>query len=629
MTSFNRFIKFNNEQVDAQNLLSYELLARALSGATYLKVTQRKLMEFRPSEGAVSFSFFWKHRSEEIERAGQKTDIYLLAAGFWRHFDVAAYRQLLKKLAHHPLRNLGIQLAILIEEFRLMEKVMYERPGTTRLFRVRTEVMTDDHRRQFAENRMKGFIADALMNYVYMSVHNGTMFSSTLDSPDFFQLVAKPIERVYDLHNTKSTMELTLLMLEIVEEWIDRDLVHTFYSLGEELSKDDPFLYHEGAKDVQPEDREEKDTIEEIFRTWHRESQVEKGVHLTYELEHGRSGRGGTNAHEGDAGAEVTEVGLGRSEGKQQPKKGLPEREEDRSDSGKKDGSIFGENHVHVVYEEKRIEYSKDEELANVLEKWRHEHEHHVRAFVKELRRRIDLKRGNRREHLSVGRLSSNLMPIFTEERPKPFFRKQMPTKHLDAVFGLLVDGSASMIDKLEETKRAVLLFHDILRRLEIPHEIVLFYEDAFEATESYQPNTFEWIHKLEDGVRDSGQAILSFDAHEDNRDGFAIRWMTERLKSRQEKHKFLFVFSDGEPSAFGYDQNGILDTAESVMQAEKMGVSVLHLFLSTVLPTEEQRELFRMIYGAKSATSDSVDDFSDQTLRILRKMLTLVIQSH
>ncbi len=50
------------------------------------------------------------------------------------------------------------------------------------------------------------------------------------------------------------------------------------------------------------------------------------------------------------------------------------------------------------------------------------------------------------------------------DERPKPFYRKNAPSVNLDAVFGLLVDGSASMIDKLDETKQAVLLFHDVLK---------------------------------------------------------------------------------------------------------------------------------------------------------------------
>ena len=106
------------------------------------------------------------------------------------------------------------------------------------------------------------------------------------------------------------------------------------------------------------------------------------------------------------------------------------------------------------------------------------------------MKKRMEQKKVDKRMNLSKGRLSSNLTALWTEERPKPFYKKNAPSTHLNAVFGLLVDGSASMQDKLDETKKAVLLFHDVLRQLKITHEIVLHYEDAFEATETKQPNT-------------------------------------------------------------------------------------------------------------------------------------------
>lgn len=224
------------------------------------------------------------------------------------------------------------------------------------------------------------------------------------------------------------------------------------------------------------------------------------------------------------------------------------------------------------------------------------------------------------------GRLSTKLTTLLLDERPRPFYRKNTPSDKLDAVFGLLVDGSASMMDKLDETKKAVLLFHDVLRELSVQHEISSYYEDANYATKDVQPNVFGMMHTFEDQGKDDGLTILSFETNEDNRDGFAIRWMTRRLLVRPEKHKFLLVFSDGEPSAFGYDRNGILDTRESVLEAEKKGVSVIHLFLSVEEPTDDQRSLFSMMFGNKSAASQSVEQFTDQTLRILRKLLAIVV---
>ena len=173
-----------------------------------------------------------------------------------------------------------------------------------------------------------------------------------------------------------------------------------------------------------------------------------------------------------------------------------------------------------------------------------------------------------------------------------------------------------------------MLLFHDVLRKLRIPHEIVLHYEDAYEASETKQPNTFEWIHKLEDAQKDNGMKILSIEAHEDNRDGFALRWMGKRLEHRTEKHKFILMFSDGEPSAFGYAQNGIMDTAEAVVELERKNISVLHLFLNDNEASEEQLGLFHLIFGKKTATASSLEKFSDETLRLLKKMLHHVVKS-
>ena len=172
------------------------------------------------------------------------------------------------------------------------------------------------------------------------------------------------------------------------------------------------------------------------------------------------------------------------------------------------------------------------------------------------------------------------------------------------------------------------MLFHDVLRQLGVSHEISSYYEDAYHASKEVQPNVFGLMHTFTDRNKDNGMSILSFDANEDNRDGFAIRWMAEQLAARQEKHKFLLVFSDGEPSAFGYDRNGILDTAEAVMETEKKGISVIHLFLSTEEPTDDQKALFSMMFGNKTASSNSVESFTDQTLRILRKLLAIVIRN-
>ena len=62
----------------------------------------------------------------------------------------------------------------------------------------------------------------------------------------------------------------------------------------------------------------------------------------------------------------------------------------------------------------------------------------------------------------------------------------------------------------------------------------------------------------------------MSLHPQDDNRDGVAIRIASERLLRRSHNQRFLIVFSDGEPSAYNYAQDGILDTYEGVEMARK-----------------------------------------------------------
>lgn len=57
-----------------------------------------------------------------------------------------------------------------------------------------------------------------------------------------------------------------------------------------------------------------------------------------------------------------------------------------------------------------------------------------------------------------------------------------------------------------------------------------------------------------------SGSNIMRLEAKQDNRDGYAIRAVTRYLTSRSEKNRVLFVFTDGEPAAADYHENGILE---------------------------------------------------------------------
>ena len=626
MGSVDRFIQFNNETIDARQLMHFENVAKALTRNTFLAINERKLMEFQPAEQTISLSVFWRHREQQVMHAGRMSDIFLMAEGFWQFFDIQDWKDFQSERPS-DLSKFMDQLLFCIEEFRLIEMIQKKRVGTRNLFEIRLKTYMDFHKQQLRVNVQKGFLADAFISYLYISLYEGTMY---VNGPNSFGLANSIIQKVYESRATQESIDLVYQLYFLLKEYIKEDSLLQYYAIISYTSlptKD--FHYHRGVKSSDPGEEGKKDTIEEIFRSWHRENEQENGVHLQYELEHGRDGKAeqAIDAEEGQEGHDITMTGKGQSSGNSKEGQ-VDQSDNDHSGDFEKAGTSFGKEHTNVVYKEQRIVITSPSDNKHLLNKYRQEHAPYVKAFVQEMKKRLDQKRTDKRTNLTKGRLSTKLTVLWTDERPKPFYKKNAPSTQLNAAFGLLVDGSASMQDKMEETKKAVLLFHDVLRELKVTHEIVLHYEDAYEATETSQPNAFEWIHKLEDGQKDNGIDILSMEAHEDNRDGFAIRWMGKRLENRPETHKFLLVFSDGEPSAFGYAQNGIMDTAEAVLEQEQLGITVLHLFLNDQEATEEQLNLFRLIFDKKTATASSLEKFSEETLRLLRKMLHLVVQS-
>ena len=616
MASVNRFIQFNNETIDTKMLYRMEMLAGALADAPYLKVTTRKLIELRPTESSVSVSVFWRHRTKYTEQQGYLSDIYLLGAGFWRNFSLSAWKNLIAEQS--PVSSLRRQLLLCSEEFRLSEKIVRERPGTAAAFAVREQVYREYHQDQFNQNLKKGFQADAFLNSAYLSLRD-----IDTDTEGEWGAVLQIWKGMFDARSTADSAAIVERMTGRLEYLLKNDMVHTYYTFGDAAEKAPPFHYHEGIEAEKAEEQEEIETIEEWFNTWHRENEMTDTPAMEFELERGDA-QLATGGREEAGADEVQQTGRGDSSGDHLEDNDADDRE---MESGpKRAGGKFGRANEQVVYHEQRLLAHVDH--SRQIADWRRKQAPYVRALLKELRKRITQRHQDYRTNLNAGRLSKNLLPLALEERPKPFYRKSAPSKELDAVFCLLIDGSASMVDKLDETKQAVLLFHDVLRGLGITHEIVLFYEDAYEASDTEQPNYFEWMHKFEDGMHDHAQEIVSFEAHEDNRDGFAIRWMTDRVKRRREKHRFLLVFSDGEPSAYNYAENGVVDTANSVAEAKKEGVELLHLFLSSEPITEEQAAFYRMMYGNKSVSADSLEHFVDQTLRLLKRTLHLVIQS-
>src|SRR5699024_7237309 len=257
------------------------------------------------------------------------------------------------------------------------------------------------------------------------------------------------------------------------------------------------------------------------------------------------------------------------------------ENKQSGSESEQSDNKTYGEENKHAVAIDKEATAPTDDDKA-LYQKYVQEIEPLKRKLAATIEKTIEHKKNLPTHNRMIGRLSQNLLPLVIDENPRVFYKKSQESRDVDAVFTLLIDCSASMHNKMEETKRGIVLFHEVLNQLKIPHEIVGFWEDATTMNEREQPNYFHVIHSFTDSFYDiNGAKIMQLEPEEDNRDGFSIRVITEQMMERREKHKFLLVFSDGEPAAANYDENGIVDTHLAVTEARKKGIDVIGMFLS------------------------------------------------
>src|SRR5699024_9352590 len=118
----------------------------------------------------------------------------------------------------------------------------------------------------------------------------------------------------------------------------------------------------------------------------------------------------------------------------------------------------------------------------------------------------------------------------------------------------------------------------------------------------------------------------MQLEPEEDNRDGFSIRVVTKELEARSEKNKFLLVFSDGEPAAMNYEENGIVDTHQAVSEARKKGIDVIGMFLANDVDNEDEDAMMNNIYGRNTGMARSMEELPEQFAPLLKKLLLKAI---
>ena len=166
-------------------------------------------------------------------------------------------------------------------------------------------------------------------------------------------------------------------------------------------------------------------------------------------------------------------------------------------------------------------------------------------------------------------------------EKVRLFEEKEIP-KGKKYTIGILLDQSGSMSNnsKIEQARKVALIIVEALKQIKGIDLCVWGHTaDCYKLSDRGKANEIDMIPYFQKGI-DFSQTLVNAISMSNNGDGFAIRFISERMleinPSNSNSMHHLFVISDGEPAANCYDSiDGINHTGRCVQQARNNGVEV------------------------------------------------------
>lgn len=623
----NRFIKLNDEILDAKKVMMLQDLARLLLKNNQTHVKIQKFPYYDPINNELIASVFWTHRPSQIEITGLKTDVLLATYGY-QLMDEFIVNEVLDntEFIHQSFFQ---QIFKLLEDMRVLNAIKRIRPSMKEAIEMRKQIRLNFTESQINVYRTKTTYTDLIFLYLEKSLLTEDFYDVPSIRPDLDPIIQNMylyLPNFFMNYTSEDNKYLAERICFQLDELLDEDMLNEYYHIPRKVYKE---LQEQTFEDLKRTDAsnvdgndsssEEDDIATAEAETKAEDSKSQGGAYLEMELHEGENSEAVSDndtAREGDASDDMTDMTAKKGKGSND----TIDNQEGGQTGGNQPFTLRGIN------ENVEIKWNVPEILPEYITEY-HEVHKDVQIEIKDLtqiiQKTIDREQIDARYNLTKGRLQKDLINWFIDDQYKMFYKKQDLSRSFDATFTLLIDASASMFDKMEETIKGVVLFHETLKSLNVKHEILAFNEDAFEADDEKQPNIIDEIIDYDySTISKDSPRIMALKPQDDNRDGVAIRVASERLLQRPHHQRFLIIFSDGEPSAYNYDQDGIIDTYEAVEEARKYGLEVFNVFLSQEPITEDIETTIHNIYGQYSLFVEGVENLPSQLSPLLKKLL-------
>ncbi|MGD8192035.1 vWA domain-containing protein [Brevibacillus ginsengisoli] len=619
------FFSFLETNLDWMDLMQLTDIAKVLAEDQDAIVEFDLYARIEKHEHKFYVSRFWDFFDEESKSLGRKSDVYLRSFGNIHFSDLSVFSSFLDAATRYRNPKFAKQLFCLLEDLRIEKNCLDLRPGMIRAFTKRKELYQKNFLQKLRSSISHDYDLDKLFYRIYLHATKAEPFDSAITSESRMSVT---LAKITETESTQDVMSLCQEIMAVVDQQYTKDCQEQFFGISsqtvssitfDDLCRKDEVI-STGKKD---QENDQNKAAEEKMMTWHQDTETSEQSLLQFDVEEGtNTDVVGDDVRMSDANDQVFASIQGNSvqtnkrsydiQNLLEKKMSLENTDEDRQAAEYK-----GPVAIHLdPFAPNYKEWGKYQEIALSLA-------HHQMALVRTLEKYIEHQRNEHRSNLLKGRLGKKLIPLVTDENPRPFIKRQQESKQKDAVFSLLIDCSSSMSTKMDKVQKAAILFHETLQALMIPHNVIGFWEESSALKKGVSNNYFQPVITYDNcDKRLVGCTILQMEPQEDNRDGFAIREGCAMLRSRREKQKFLLVFSDGEPSAANYGEDGVLDTYKAVAEARKHGINVIGLYLSNKELNDKDFAMMKMLYGNFYVALHDMEYLAESVATLLGKLL-------
>lgn len=181
------------------------------------------------------------------------------------------------------------------------------------------------------------------------------------------------------------------------------------------------------------------------------------------------------------------------------------------------------------------------------------------------------------------------------------FARKRPPEEEPSLAVALRIDESASMsaFGRLEAAKQAAVALYEFCTGCGIP---IMVYGDTADRSRLEQMSVYAYVD-FESEDADEKYALMNIQARSNNRDGMALRILSDRLLKAPQHTKLIISISDGQPKAMPdyTGEKAASDMKNTLQEYRRKGIQ----FLAAAIG--QDKEAIRELYGAEN-TLDITD---------------------